>query len=135
MAADFTNTSRYQLGAPTWRALVGLMEIEPDGMRYMWESDRTAVWFDVRTADEFAAGSLPGARHLPKAEVGKAKDDGRLPMDDHNTRIVVFGADGAQATAVGEEIAKNAFHNVTYFAGAFSDLYAALGRANDALRA
>ena len=78
-AAGYTNVRRYQLGAPVWRALVGLMQIEPDGIRYVRESDKTAVFFDARSGDEFAAGTLAGARHLPKTEVAKAKDDGRLP--------------------------------------------------------
>jgi hypothetical protein len=50
-------------------------------------------------------------------EVKKAKDDGRLPMEDHNTRIIVFGRDGAQAKAVAEVIMREAFHNVSYFVG------------------
>jgi rhodanese-related sulfurtransferase len=41
LAAGHTNVRRYQLGAPTWRALVGTMEIELDGARYVWESDHT----------------------------------------------------------------------------------------------
>jgi rhodanese-related sulfurtransferase len=120
--AGYTNVRRYQLGAPVWRALVGVMQIEPDGIRYVRESDKTAVFFDVRSADEFKTGTISGARHLPKDEVVKAKDDGRLPMEDHNTRIVVFGKDAAQARAAAEEIAKNAFHNVSFYAGALSDL-------------
>ena len=32
-------------------------------------------------------------------EVKRAKDDGRLPMEDHNTRIVVFGEDAGTAPA------------------------------------
>ena len=121
-AAGYTNVRRYQLGAPVWRALVGVMQIEPDGIRYVRESDKTAVFFDVRSADEFKTGTISGARHLPKDEVVKAKDDGRLPMEDHNTRIVVFGKDAAQARAAAEEIAKNAFQNVSFYAGALSDL-------------
>ena len=79
--------------------------------------DATAVVFDARDAEAFKAGSLPGARNLVVADVVKAKDDGRLPMEDHNTRIIVLGRDGEQARAVAEEIARNAFHNVTYFNG------------------
>ncbi len=55
-----------------------------------------------------------------------AKDDGRLPMSDHNTRIVVFGSDAAQAKAVAQAIALEAFHNVTYFEGGFDSLQATL---------
>lgn len=43
-------------------------------------------------------------------------------MEDHNTRIVVFGQDAAQAREVAEEIAKNAFHNVGFYAGSLADL-------------
>ena len=43
-------------------------------------------------------------------------------MEDHNTRIVVFGKDAAQAREVAEEIAKNAFHNVSFYAGPLADL-------------
>jgi rhodanese-related sulfurtransferase len=98
------------------------MQIEPDGIRYVREGDRTAVFFDARSADEFKAGTISGARHLPKEEVTKAKDDGRLPMEDHNTRIVVFGKDAGQARAVAEEIVRNAFHNVSFYAGSLADL-------------
>jgi rhodanese-related sulfurtransferase len=54
--------------------------------------------------------------------VKAAKDDGRLPMEDHNTRIVVFGREGAQAKAVAEAIVQEAFHNVAYFGGTFETL-------------
>lgn len=127
LAAGFTNVRRYQLGAPTWRALVGIMQIDMDGVRYVREGDRTAVWVDARSHEEFLAGSLPGAQNIPATEVVAAKDDGRLPIEDHNTRIVVFGSSTEQAVAATTEIAKNAFHNVTYFAGTLGDLTAGLG--------
>ena len=120
--AGYTNVRRYQLGVPVWRALIGVTQIAPDGIRYVLESDKTAVFFDARSADEFKAGSISGARHLPRAEVSRAKDDGRLPMEDHNTRIVVFGTAAAQAREVAEEIAKNAFHNVSFYAGPLTEL-------------
>ena len=122
VGAGYTNVRRYQLGVPVWRALVGVTQIEAEGIRYIRDSDKTAVFYDARSAEEVKAGTLSGARHLPKAEVSKAKDDGRLPMEDHNTRIVVFGKDAGQAREVAEEIAKNAFHNVSFYAGSLTDL-------------
>jgi rhodanese-related sulfurtransferase len=126
LEAGYTNVRRYQLGAPTWRALVGVMQIELDGVRYVRDGDRTAVFVDARSADEFRAGTLPGARNIPAAEVVAAKDDGRLPIEDHNTRMIVFGATEEQARAATAEIAKNAFHNVSFFAGTLDDLMAGL---------
>lgn len=131
LAAGFTNVRRYQLGAPVWRALVGVMEIELDGVLYVHRGDRTAVFIDAREREEFAAGTIPGARNIPRSqvltgkdvgEIVKAKNDGRLPMEDHNTRIIVFGRDSAQARFVAEQIAKEAFHNVAYFVGTYATL-------------
>jgi rhodanese-related sulfurtransferase len=128
LAAGYTNVRRYQLGAPVWRALGGVMVTELDGLRYALGKDRTAVFIDAREPAEYAAGSLPGAWNIPRSkvlqgkdvgEVKAAKDDGRLPMEDHNTRIVVFGRDAQQARAVAEAIAQEAFHNVSYFEDGF----------------
>jgi len=38
-------------------------------------------------------------------------------MEDRNTRIVVFGRDAAEARALAEAAAREAFHNVAYFPG------------------
>ncbi len=59
-------------------------------------------------------------------ELKKAKKDGRLPVNDHNTRIIVFGRDGAQAKFVAEVLTKQAFHNTSFFGGTFETLQAAL---------
>jgi rhodanese-related sulfurtransferase len=136
-AAGYTNVRRYQLGIPVWRALGGITEIEAEGVQYVREKDQTAVWIDARDPEEFAAHPVPHARNLPLSgvkpgkdvgEVKKAKDDGRLPMEDHNTRIIVFGRDGAQAKGVAEAIAREAFHNVSYFAGSLERLRTAAVR-------
>ena len=122
LEAGYTNIRRYQLGIPTWRALVGVTQIELEGVRYVMDGDKTAWFLDARSPEEFKAGSLPAARNVLVADVSKAKDDGRLPMEDHNTRIIVFGRDSAQARALAEAVAKNAFHNVAYYAGAWETL-------------
>jgi rhodanese-related sulfurtransferase len=131
----YTSVRRYQLGIPIWRALGGVTQIEPAGIRYVIENDRTAVFIDSREADNFKSGSLSGAKNIPRSlvkeakdvgEVKAAKDDGRLPMDDHNTRIVVFGTTTAEAKAVAEAIAKEAFHNVSFFDGSYQQFRSAL---------
>jgi rhodanese-related sulfurtransferase len=137
LQAGFTNIRRYQLGIPVWRALGGVCEIDLAGLRHVLAQDRTAVLLDVREAVEFQKGTLPGARNIPRSlvlegkdvgEVRKAKDDGRLPMEDHNTRIIVIGADAGTARYVAEAIAHEAFHNVSYFAGTLSEARGAVAR-------
>jgi len=129
--AGFTNVRRYQLGIPVWRALGGLTEIERDAVGYVYEMDRSAVFVDARDPEEFGSGTLPGAKNLasskvtPEKDAGEvriAKDDGRLPMEDHNTRIIVFGRDGAQAQVVAAAIIREAFHNVAFYGGTFESL-------------
>lgn len=135
LGAGYANVRRYQLGIPVWRALGGVCEIEPEGLRHVLAHDRTAVLIDARESDDFMAGSVPEARNIPRnlvlegkdvGEVRRAKDDGRLPMEDHNTRIVVVGRDAAAARYVAEALAREAFHNVAYFAGTFEEARAAI---------
>ena len=137
MAAGYRNVRRYQLGIPVWRALGGVCEIEAEGMRHVLGYDQTAVVIDTRAAASFATGSFPRARNIPRdlvlpgkdtGEVRQAKDDGRLPMEDHNTRIVVVGRDARDARYVAEALAREAFHNVAYFPGTFEAVRAALQR-------
>ncbi|MDQ5855104.1 MAG: rhodanese-like domain-containing protein [Actinomycetota bacterium] len=125
-AAGFTNVRRYQLGTPVWRALVGPMAIEPAGVRYVLDSDRTAAFIDARSPADFASGTLPSARNVPPGDVVKAKDDGRLPMDDFNTRVVVFGRDGTQAHAMAQTLVGQGFNNVKFYDGPFSTLASVL---------
>lgn len=122
VSAGFTNVRRYQLGTPAWRALVGTMVIEPAGIRHVLEADHTAAFIDARSAEEYMRGSLPVARNVSLGEVVKAKDDGRLPMDDFNTRVVVFGGDGMQAQSMAEVLVQQGFNNVKYFDGHFGAL-------------
>jgi len=56
------------------------------------------------------------------ADVPKAKDDGRLPMTDHNTRILVVADSGAKARVAAEAIVHGAFGNVSFFDGNVTEL-------------
>ena len=128
VAAGYTNVRRYQLGAPGWRTLAGgAMQTELQALSY-FRKDATAVWIDAREPAAFGAVTIRGARNIPasglrpgkdQGVVKAAKDDGRLPMEDHNTRILVFGADGKSAQAVADAIAGEAFHNVSFVAAPF----------------
>jgi rhodanese-related sulfurtransferase len=131
LVAGFTNVRRYQLGIPVWRALGGITQIETDGATYVRDNDKTAVWIDVRPAAEFAKGSIAGAKNIPRSlvlegkdvgELKKAKDDGRLPVTDHNTRIIVFGGSAEDNSFVADAIAHEAFHNVSFMGKDFASL-------------
>jgi rhodanese-related sulfurtransferase len=129
VAAGFTNVRRYQLGIPVWRALGGPTEIELDGIVRIFKADQTAVYFDARSPDEYAKGSIAGAHNVPadKLASGGLKL-APLPEDDFNRRIVLFGADGAQARKLADALRERPWHNVTYYPGTFEQLAAAIGR-------
>jgi rhodanese-related sulfurtransferase len=97
------------------------MQVEKPALIRLLAKDGTAVLIDGREQ----SGSTPklrAATWIPLRESSQAKDDGRLPMTDHNTRIFVVGDSGAQARAVAEAIVHDAFHNVSFFDGSVTDL-------------
>jgi rhodanese-related sulfurtransferase len=117
----YRNVRRYQLGAPGWRALGGVMQVEKPELLRLLAQDTTSVLIDG-TAEVGLKPSLRNAVSIPLLEASKAKDDGRLPMTDHNTRIFVVGTNATEARTVAEAIVHDAFHNVTFFGGAITDL-------------
>jgi len=121
LKAGYQNVRRYQLGTPMWRALGGVMQVEKQALVKLLAQDSTAVLIDARD-DAGPTPKLRNAKPIPLRDSSKAKDDGRLPMTDHNTRIFVVGDNGAQARAVGEAIVHDAFHNVSFFDGSIGDL-------------
>lgn len=64
-----------------------------------WLDDgaRTTFVFDVRTAEEFAAGGLPGARHAPGGQLLQATD---LQIGVRHARILVLDDDAVRAPIV-----------------------------------
>jgi len=126
VAAGFASVRRYQLGLPMWRALSGPVEIELEGILRLYKIDQTAVFFDARSEEEFSKRRLPGTHNVPADKL--ASDGVRkapMPNNDFNTRIVLFGRDGAQARALADAIGKTPYQNVSYFPGTFEELAAA----------
>jgi rhodanese-related sulfurtransferase len=92
----YQNVRRYQLGASAWRALGGVMQVEKPALLRLLSQDATSKLIDARAE----AGLKPRVRNavlIPLPDASKAKDDGRLPMTDHNTRIFVVGTNGTEA--------------------------------------
>ncbi|TXI90478.1 MAG: sulfurtransferase [Cupriavidus sp.] len=64
-----------------------------------WLADTTRTTFlcDVRTAEEYAAQSLPGAQHTPGGQLMQATDQ---YVGVRRARLVLFDAEGVRATVV-----------------------------------
>lgn len=123
--SGFGNVKRYQLGMAIWRALGGPTAIELGGIKRLVEADRTAVFIDARSRDQFVRGSLPGARNLPvDGSTTRPSEELPLPDDDFNRRVVLFGSDAEQARQLAEVLSTRPWHNVAYFPGTFEALVA-----------
>jgi rhodanese-related sulfurtransferase len=118
----YTKVRRYQLGLPVWRALGNTVQTDLEGFRYVIARDKTAVFVDARTAQEFAKETIPGAVNIRPGEAEKANEDGRLPYRDKGTRVIVFANSADEARIVSEEVAKKAYWNSSYFGGSFAEL-------------
>jgi rhodanese-related sulfurtransferase len=123
--AGFTNVRRYQLGIPVWRAFGGPTEIELEGAARIFGVDRSAIWLDARPAADFAAGSVAGAFNAPAVQPG-ALEKLRLPNDDFNRRLIIFGAGADDARTVALTLSKKPWANAMYFAGGYAQLAGAL---------
>ncbi len=69
------------------------------GLALDWLADgsRTTYLCDVRTPEEFAASSLPGAQHTPGGQLIQATDQ---YIGVRRARLVLFDADGVRAPVV-----------------------------------
>ena len=64
---------------------------------WLEDPQRTTHVIDVRTPEEFAAGSLPGAMHAPGGQLVQATDQW---VGVRNARIVLFDSEGVRAPVV-----------------------------------
>jgi rhodanese-related sulfurtransferase len=134
IAEGYSNVKRYQLGLSVWRALGGPVQIELAGAALIMARYPAALFVDARDHQEFAHKTLPGAKNLPRNTLVADKDGNRMEagkysnhplVDDYNTRIVVFGDDQAQASAVAEVLTRESYSNVAYFCGSLEELLVA----------
>lgn len=122
VALGYDHIWRYQLGLPVWRALGNTVQTDFDGFAYIFNRDETAVFVDARAPQDFRADTIACAVNVQPGEADAANNDGRLPLLDKGTRVVVFADDPGLAKQVASEIAKKAYWSSSYFGGTFAEL-------------
>ncbi|MGO8876349.1 MAG: molybdopterin-synthase adenylyltransferase MoeB [Acidimicrobiales bacterium] len=91
-----------------------IREVDPEGA----EAERpAAVFLDVREADEYAQGAIPGALHIPRGYV-ELQIEGRLP--DKSQPIVVYCAGGTRSALAAKALGELGYTDVVSMAGGFN---------------
>jgi len=91
-----------------------IVEIEPDAANAVFDQ---ALFLDVREADEYAQGALPGALHLPRGLL-ELQVEGRVP--DKDRKIIVYCAGGTRSALAAQALGQLGYSDVASMAGGFN---------------
>jgi molybdopterin/thiamine biosynthesis adenylyltransferase/rhodanese-related sulfurtransferase len=76
-----------------------------------------AVWLDVREADEYEQGAIPGALHLPRGHL-EFQVEGRIP--DKSVPVVVYCAAGVRSAFAAKTMTDLGYTDVVSLVGGFN---------------
>jgi molybdopterin/thiamine biosynthesis adenylyltransferase/rhodanese-related sulfurtransferase len=76
-----------------------------------------ALFLDVREADEYAQGAVPGALHIPRGML-ELQVEGRVP--DKDRKIVVYCAGGTRSALAAQALGQLGYSDVASMAGGFN---------------
>ena len=80
----------------------------------MMETEKNYIILDVRRADEFAEGHIPGAINVPNEEIGTA-EIAKLP--NKSQLILVYCRSGRRSKEASEKLVKLGYTNIVEFGG------------------
>ncbi len=94
-----------------------LPEVSPEDVRQEIDEGNGLTIVDVREGDEYRAGHVPGAIHLPRGFL-ELQVENRLP--DSGANIVAYCAGGVRSLFATETLRKMGYANVRSMAGGFT---------------
>ena len=100
-------------GAPGSSSL-GYRQISMDEAVKMMKDEKNYIILDVRRADEFAEGHIPGAINVPNEEIGTT-EIAELP--DKSQLILVYCRSGRRSKEASEKLVKLGYTNIVEFGG------------------
>jgi rhodanese-related sulfurtransferase len=90
------------------------MSIRPADLLAQIESHQAPTIVDVRSHEEYAAGHVPGALHIPFWAIGSRVSELRSAAD---RAVVVYGGHGPRAWMAGAVLGLRGFRNLIYLEG------------------
>ena len=94
------------------------LEIDAPGARELLERDDTAVLVDVRGADEWEGGYIPGATLVPLRELTERIGE---VVPDHTTPVVLYCAVGARSLRAAQALSDLGYERPVSIAGGIVD--------------
>jgi molybdopterin/thiamine biosynthesis adenylyltransferase/rhodanese-related sulfurtransferase len=91
-----------------------IREVDPAGAE---AQEGQAVFLDVREADEYAQGAIPGAMHIPRGYV-ELQIEGRVP--NKSQPIVVYCAGGTRSALAAKALGELGYTDVVSMSGGFN---------------
>ena len=96
------------------RARHDIVEVEPGAAQAVFDQ---ALFLDVREADEYVQGAVPGALHLPRGLL-ELQVEGRVP--DKLRKIIVYCAGGTRSALAAQALGQLGYSDVASMAGGFN---------------
>ena len=93
---------------------LGYRQISMDEAMKMMKDEKNYIILDVRRADEFAEGHIPGAVNVPNEEIDTA-EIAELP--DKSQLILVYCRSGRRSKDASEKLVKLGYTNIVEFGG------------------
>ncbi len=91
-----------------------IVEVDPSAADAVRDE---ALFLDVREADEYAQGAVPGAMHLPRGFL-ELQVEGRVP--DKDRKIVVYCAGGTRSALAAQALGQLGYSDVASMSGGFN---------------
>ncbi len=89
-------------------------QISMDEAVYMMAEEQGYIILDVRRADEFAAGHIPGAINVANEDIGT---DEIAELPDKNQLIMVYCRSGRRSKEAAEKLVALGYTNIVEFGG------------------
>jgi molybdopterin/thiamine biosynthesis adenylyltransferase/rhodanese-related sulfurtransferase len=93
-------------------------EIDVDSVRALLAGERSPALVDVRRSNEWEAGRIPGALHVPLQEI-EAQIEGAVP--DRARPVILYCARGNRSVLAARKLAQLGYRDVASMAGGIED--------------
>ena len=92
----------------------GYRQVDMDEAQALMAREQNYIILDVRTAEEFAQGHIPGAIHVANESIGREEI---LQLPDKEQLILVYCRSGNRSKKASEKLVQLGYTNIVEFGG------------------